>query len=123
MYLCHHLVPADLTRLIQNVGRYCRRFILLDLVRHPLPLTLFRLFVAPWICEIDAEDGGRSIRRSYTPPELRQIVARAVAWPGMRFESKVSPLYFRQVIDISYGNPVGGYAGGNEATRGAPCRR
>jgi hypothetical protein len=30
--------------LIRNVGRSCRRFILLDLVvRHPLPLALFRL--------------------------------------------------------------------------------
>ncbi len=39
---------------------------LLDLIRHPLPLALFRIFVAPVICPIDAEDGQRSIRRSRT---------------------------------------------------------
>src|SRR5438105_1924528 len=43
MHLGHHLGERDLARLIRNVGRYCRRFILLDLVRHPLPLSLFRL--------------------------------------------------------------------------------
>src|ERR1700689_3532072 len=32
LYLCHHLDRPDLIRLIRNVGRYCRRLILLDLV-------------------------------------------------------------------------------------------
>jgi SAM-dependent methyltransferase len=41
MHLGHHLSEHDLAALIRNVGRCCRRFILLDLVRHPLPLVLF----------------------------------------------------------------------------------
>ena len=41
MHLGHHLSERDLVELIRNVGRFCRRFILLDLVRHPLPLALF----------------------------------------------------------------------------------
>ena len=41
MCLGHHLSEDDLAGLIRNVGRFCRRFILLDLVRHPLPLALF----------------------------------------------------------------------------------
>jgi SAM-dependent methyltransferase len=102
MYLCHHLAPDDLIRLIRNVGRYCRRFILLDLVRHPLPLALFRLFVAPLICEIDAQDGRRSIRRSYTHHELRNIAGDALSGTSARVSSSLAPFFFRQVIDISY---------------------
>ena len=104
MYVCHHMPPESVIRMIRNVGRYCRRFILLDLVRHPLPLALFRIFVAPLICDIDAEDGRRSIRRSYTPAELREITSVALEGSGASFRSSVSPFWFRQVIDISYGS-------------------
>lgn len=104
MHLGHHLAGEDLIRLIRNVGRYCRRFILLDLVRHPLPLALFSLFLAPLICEIDAEDGQRSIRRSYTPEELREIAATALAGSAGTFRLSVAPFYVRQVVDISYGS-------------------
>ena len=103
MYLCHHLVPEDLVRMIRNVGRYCRRFILLDLVRHPVPLSLFRAFVAPLICDIDAQDGKRSIRRSYTHVELTGIAAAALAGSDARFRPSVTPFWLRQVVDISYG--------------------
>ena len=101
MHLGHHLGEDDLVRLIRNVGRSCRRFILLDLVRHALPLALFRVFVAPLICPIDAEDGQRSIRRSYTPAELQRITASAIP-DAARFRTFVAPFYIRQVIDISY---------------------
>ena len=102
MYLGHHLDERDVVRLIRNVGRFTRRFILLDLVRHPLPLALFRAFVAPLSCPIDAEDGRRSIRRSYTPAELRALTAVALQGTSGTFRTSVSPFHFRQVIDISY---------------------
>jgi SAM-dependent methyltransferase len=102
MHLGHHLSAEDLTLLIRNVGRYSRRFILLDLVRHPLPLVLFRLFVAPLICEIDAEDGRRSLRRSYTPGELHEITTAALEGSAGTFRQSVAPFYMRQVVDISY---------------------
>src|SRR6185369_3302311 len=98
----HHLDPDDLTQLIRNVGRYCRRFILLDLVRHPLPLALFRLFVAPLICEIDAKDGRRSIHRAYTAAELRELTAAALEGSESTFSCRVAALHIRQIIDISY---------------------
>jgi|SRR5450432_1364547 len=110
MHLGHHLRESDLVYLIRNVGRFCRRFILLDLVRHPLPLALFRLFVAPFVCPIDAEDGQRSIRRSYTPMELRRITASALEGTDGSFRLSVAPFYVRQVIDISYAN-AGQYSG------------
>jgi hypothetical protein len=104
MHLGHHLGEGDLVNLIRNVGRFCRRFILLDLVRHPLPLALFRLFIAPLVCPIDAEDGQRSIRRAYTPIELRRITASALAGTSGSFRLSVAPFHVRQVIDISYAN-------------------
>jgi SAM-dependent methyltransferase len=107
MHLGHHLTERDLVRLIRNVGRSCRRFILLDLVRHPLPLTLFQLFIAPLVCPIDAEDGKRSIRRSYTPDELHGITAHALAGTGATFRHSVAPFHVRQIVDISYANDGG----------------
>ena len=104
MHLGHHLRERDLVDLIRNVGRFCRRFILLDLVRHPVPLALFRLFVAPLICDIDAEDGQRSIRRSFTPVELRELTSSALAGTSGTFRLSVAPLHARQVMDICYAN-------------------
>jgi SAM-dependent methyltransferase len=102
MYLGHHLSEEDLVNLIINVGRFCRRFILLDLVRHPLPLGLFRAFVAPFVCPIVFADGQTSIRRSYTRTEARRIVSQALAGSNGVFRHSVAPLYIRQIIDISY---------------------
>jgi SAM-dependent methyltransferase len=71
--LVHHLSEADIVRLIRNVSQSCERFILLDLVRHWLPLWLFGIFLRPFLCRINAADGLTSIRRSYTPRELRRL--------------------------------------------------
>jgi SAM-dependent methyltransferase len=102
MHLAHHLSEAELVDLIRNVGRSCRRFILLDLVRHPLPLALFRVFVAPFVCRIVALDGQQSIRRAYTPTELHRIAAAALIDSGGTFKQYIAPLYTRQVVDILY---------------------
>jgi hypothetical protein len=102
MHLGHHLSEGELIGLIRNVGKYCRRFILLDLVRHPIPLGLFRLFVAPFVCRIVVVDGQRSIQRSYTPAELKRITQSALAGSGSSFRHSVTPFYTRQVIDVNY---------------------
>jgi SAM-dependent methyltransferase len=102
MHVGHHLSEGDLIALIRNVGRSCRRFVLLDLVRHPLPLALFRMVVAPWVSRIASADGQVSIRRSYTPTELRRITAEALSGSGAQFRHSVSLLYIRQTVDISY---------------------
>ncbi len=115
MHLGHHLSEGDLVGLIRNVGRFCRRFILMDLVRHPVPLALFRLFIAPFVCQINAEDGLRSIRRSYTSVELRRIGSSALADAGA-FSLSVAPFYVRQVMDISYAKNAAG-----DAVRTAHC--
>ena len=107
MCLGHHLCETGLTDMIRNVGRSCRRFLIVDLVRHPLPLGLFRIAIAPLVSRINAEDGCRSIRRSYTPVELGRIVTRALAGTAGTYRHRVSPFYVRQVIDISYAPSTG----------------
>jgi SAM-dependent methyltransferase len=105
MHLGHHLAENDVVDLIRNVGRFCRRFILMDSVRHAVPLALFRAFVAPFVSPVTARDGITSIRRSYTPVELRRIAAEALSGSGGAFRHSVTPFYTRQVIDISYAHP------------------
>ena len=102
MLVAHHLAPGEVAALIRNVGRSCRRFILLDLVRHRLPLALFRLFVSPLVSPITSTDGCASIRRAYTPAELSQIAREALDGTGARIRHSVAPFYVRQILDINY---------------------
>jgi SAM-dependent methyltransferase len=96
--LAHHLSEREIVSLIENVGRSCRRFLLKDLVRHRLPLALFRTFVVPFFGPIAAADGAASVRRAYTPSELGRIVETT----GVRFRHSIAPCYASQTIDIRY---------------------
>ena len=98
----HHLTDDSVVELIRNVGRSCNRFVILDLVRHPLPLLLFRCFVAPFVHWINATDGVSSIRRSFTPRELESLVNRALQGSAGTFRQSVGWFYTRQIVDISY---------------------
>lgn len=102
--LAHHLSEADLAGVIVNVSRSCQRFLILDLVRHPAPLWLFRLFVAPFLNRINASDGQTSIRRAYTTAEMRKIVQGATAGgrPVQSLRHIVAPLWTRQIVDIQW---------------------
>jgi len=103
--MAHHLSEAELAGLIRNVSRTCLRFILLDLVRHPVPLALFQVFVAPFLGRINALDGATSIRRAYTVSEMRGIVAGALRTgdkPVKSVRHTVAPLWMRQIVDISW---------------------
>jgi SAM-dependent methyltransferase len=102
MHLVHHLSEKEVIQLIRNVGRSCRRFIILDLVRHWLPLALFRTFIAPFVCRVTAMDGATSVRRAYSSVELRAIVECAIDGSGATFSHKVAPFYVRQVFDIEF---------------------
>jgi SAM-dependent methyltransferase len=105
--MVHHLSPVELCSLIRNVGRSCRRFLILDLVRHAIPIALFRIFIAPLVNRINVEDGIRSVERAYTPAELNRVVCDALEGTGAVFRHDVSPLFVRQTVDISYhSNPA-----------------
>ena len=100
--VAHHLSDNDFCHLIRNVARSCRRFIVLDLVRHRVPIALFRAFVAPWVHRINVDDGVQSIRRSWTPAEMNRLVTRALEPTGGTFHHSVAPLNIRQIVDISW---------------------
>jgi SAM-dependent methyltransferase len=99
--VAHHLTPEENVQLIRNVQRSCRRFIILDLIRHPLPLILFTLFICPLIGREAAVDGRQSIRRAFTPDEFAALVREALG-PGANFTIDVPRFLSRQVIDIRY---------------------
>jgi SAM-dependent methyltransferase len=98
----HHLTPEQIVVLIRNVSRSCRRFIIQDLIRHPLPLVLFTIFLCPLIGREAAVDGRQSIRRAYTPEEFQKMVRTAAAGTSARFTTDVSPFLSRQIIDIRW---------------------
>ena len=100
--VAHHLAEDDFIRLIQNVFRSCRRFIVLDLVRHRLPLVLFRTLLAPFLYRMNVIDGLTSVRSAFTPDEMRRIVGTALQGTGGVVKHSVHPLYIRQVADISW---------------------
>ena len=100
--LAHHLPVDEVVSMIRNVSRSCRRLILLDLVRHWMPLALFRVFMSPFLHRINAVDGATSIKRSYTRAEMRRMVDEAVKGTDARVVHTVAPFYIRQVVEISW---------------------
>lgn len=102
VWMAHHLAEAELVELIRNVGRSARRLLLVDLVRHHVPLALFRAVAAPFLHPLNAEDGIHSIRRAFTPAEMRRAAARALHGTQAAIRHSVAPLWLRQVLDIRY---------------------
>jgi SAM-dependent methyltransferase len=100
--VAHHLTPEENIELIRNVGRSCGRFVILDLIRHPMPLILFSIFICPLIGKEAAVDGRQSIRRAFTPEEFGELARAALAGTRGTFEIDVPPLLSRQVVDIRY---------------------
>jgi len=98
----HHLTEQQAINLIRNVGRSCKRFVILDLVRHPLPLWLFTIFLCPFLSRVGAADGRQSVRRAFTGPEMKNLVTRALSGTPAKFDQWVSRFAARQVIDINY---------------------
>jgi hypothetical protein len=100
--LSHHLTPDENIAMIRNVARTSRRFLILDLIRHPLPLVLFTTFLCPLIGKEAGADGRQSIRRAYTPEEFRELVKRAVSGMNAEVSMDIPRFRSRQVIDIRF---------------------
>ena len=100
--LIHHLRDEEFVEMIRNVGRACRRFVILDLVRHRVPLALFTAFAPLCLPRLNVLDGRQSIRRAYTPDEFRRLIAQAMAGTDGSFRHTVAPFWIRQMADIRY---------------------
>ena len=100
--LNHHLTPEQNVALIRNVAKSARRFLILDLIRHPLPLALFSMFVSPFVGYEAGADGKQSIRRAYTPEEFAGMTREALAGTGGTFSIDVPLFRSRQVVDIRF---------------------
>jgi SAM-dependent methyltransferase len=100
--LIHHLTDEQVVALIRNVGRSCRRLVILDLVRARLPLVLYTIFMCPMLSRVGALDGRQSIRRAYTGPELRILAERALGGTGATIRHWVSRFGARQILEITY---------------------
>lgn len=107
--LAHHLTEDEFIALIRNVGRNCRRFVILDLVRSRVPLTLFRTFAPLFVSNVNVADGCLSIRRAYTPVEFQAAIRRAIAGTTARFTHTVAPFSIRQLADINYRPSLSGH--------------
>jgi SAM-dependent methyltransferase len=100
VFVAHHLNEEEVVAMIRNVGRSCRRLIVLDTVRSRVPLFLFRCFVAPFLYSVNAADGCLSIQRSYTHAEFRSLVERATTGTGAVFTHHTNWFRTRQIADI-----------------------
>jgi 2-polyprenyl-3-methyl-5-hydroxy-6-metoxy-1,4-benzoquinol methylase len=98
----HHLGEDEIVALVRNVSRSCKRLIVLDLVRHRLPLTLFGILAPLLLHRVNVADGLTSIRRAYTPEELARIVGEALRGSDAQLVQSVAPGYTRQVLDIRW---------------------
>ena len=67
-----------------------------------LPLVLFTLFIGPFLTPINRADGRLSIRRAYTPAELRDVAEQALKGTRATIRQTVSPYRARQILDICY---------------------
>ncbi len=101
-FTIHHLTELQTIDLIRNTGRSCARLVILDLVRSPMPLALFTMFIGPLLSHEAAADGRQSIRRAYTGAELRELVERALAGTDATFKHWISRYAARQIVEITY---------------------
>ena len=80
----HHFSPEENTRLLREIARVARLgFAMMDIRRHRLPLSFFRLAGRLALGNgASLQDGVASVHQSYTVEEAREIARRAV--PGAR---------------------------------------
>ncbi len=72
----HHLEPSELARFAGEASRVSRCALLInDLIRHPLHLALVYAGFPLMRSYVSRIDGVASVRRSYTPEEMRNMLA------------------------------------------------
>ena len=88
----HHLDARQLAAFVREGWRVCRQALLInDLIRHPLHLALVYASFPLMNNRIAWLDGLASVRRSYIPDEIRDIVCSA--FPGRAPQIEISRNY------------------------------
>lgn len=76
----HHLQPSQLAQFADEALRVCRyAFLINDLIRHPLHLALVYAGFPLMRSYVSRVDGVASVRRAYTPDEVRQILSNGTS--------------------------------------------
>lgn len=93
----HHLEPEQLAAFASEALRVSRRALLInDLIRHPLHLALLYPGFLLMRCRVSRIDGVASVKRAYTPKEIRQILSSAV--PAEKIELSCHYLFRMGII-------------------------
>ncbi|MUK03113.1 methyltransferase domain-containing protein [Vibrio cholerae] len=80
-HVLHHLDRSALDSLLDDTERLARRVAVhSDIARHPVGYALFSAGTLPLPGSFIRQDGLTSIRRSYTPDELRATVGGRTGW-------------------------------------------
>jgi hypothetical protein len=94
----HHLEPPDLKRFVDEALRVSRIAVLInDLIRHPLHLALVYAGFPVMRSYVSRVDGVASVRRAYTPKEMRGLLAGETV-PAGRIEISRHYLFRMGVI-------------------------
>ncbi len=94
----HHLKPAEVSQFGHEALRVSRyAFLINDLIRSPLHLALVYAGFPLMRSYVSRVDGVRSVRRAYTPDEMRRILSNG-AGPGKRIEISHHYLFRMGVI-------------------------
>jgi ubiquinone/menaquinone biosynthesis C-methylase UbiE len=76
----HHLEPDQFVAFVREGLRVCRLAVLInDLVRHPLHLALVYAGFMFYRSRLTRHDAPASVRRAYTPAEMRQLLSHTDA--------------------------------------------
>lgn len=92
----HHFSPAEAVTVFQELARVARRAVIIVDLRRSLPV-----YLGGWVLlhtlvrnPVTRHDGLASIRRAYTPQEVRALAAQT----ELRSASIHTTLYFRQTL-------------------------
>jgi len=87
----HHLSPAEIIQFVSEGLRICRVAVLInDLVRDPMHLALAYAGRVFYRSRLSKHDGPVSVRRSYTLPEMRDLLGKT---PAARLEVRRHYMY------------------------------
>ena len=94
--LAHHFEPDELRLFACEALRVCRHAVLInDLIRNPIHLALVYLGLPLFRSRITWHDAPASVRRAYTPQEMRGLLAQL---PAGRIEISKRYLYRMGVL-------------------------